>query len=78
MYQHNLIKHLEEIENAVLVRAMMYPQLSYFTPDNVGIGPLEIRPLLLQERQVAATLARDFLSNPSRKSSSSETPGSAV
>jgi len=57
MHQHNLIKHLEEIENAVLGRAMMYPQLSYFTPDNVGIGPLEIRPLLFQERQVHSDIS---------------------
>jgi hypothetical protein len=52
MYQHNLIKYLEKVEDAELVRAMMYSQFSYFTPDNISIGPLEIRPLLFQERQI--------------------------
>ena len=35
--------HLEEIENTVLVRAMKYSQFPYFTPDNISVGPLEIR-----------------------------------
>ena len=50
MHQHNLIKHLKKVEDAKLVGAVMYSQFPYFTSDNISIGPLEIWPLLFQER----------------------------
>jgi hypothetical protein len=56
MYQHNLIKHLEEVWDAGLAGTVMYSQFSYFTPDNISIGPLEIRPLFFQERQARSHL----------------------
>lgn len=49
MHQHNLIKHLKEVQDAKLVGTVMYSQFPYFTPDNISIGPLEILSLLFQE-----------------------------
>jgi len=50
MCQYDLITQLEEKEDAVLIRTLTYPQLPDFSSDDISIRPLEMRPLLFQER----------------------------
>jgi hypothetical protein len=55
------------IGSSYLVRAMMYSQFSYFTPDNISIGPLEIRTLLFQERQIRSHFSTGLFIQPIEK-----------
>ena len=48
MCQYNLITHLEEIEDTVLIRTLLYPQLPNFSSDDISIRPLEMRPMLFR------------------------------
>jgi hypothetical protein len=56
MHQYDLIKHLKEIEDTVLVRTVAYSQFSYFSSDKVSIGSLEVWPLFFQEGQIGSHL----------------------
>lgn len=61
MEQNNLIVHVKEIKNSVLIRAVMNPQLSDFPSNDIRIGPLKIRPFFLQERQICSYLSTRLL-----------------
>ncbi len=45
MEQNDLIAHVKGEKDAVLIRAIVNPQLSDFPSDHIGIGPLETSAL---------------------------------
>lgn len=47
MCQYDMITHLKEIENTVLIRTLVYSQFPDFPSDGIGIWPLEMRSLLI-------------------------------
>jgi hypothetical protein len=61
MEQNDLIPQLKEIENTILIGAMMNSQLPDLPSDDVSIGPFQIRPLLFEQRQMRCNLCPGLL-----------------
>jgi hypothetical protein len=47
--QNDLISHMKEIEDTVLIGSIMYSQLPNFLSYDIRVGPFQVRPIFFEQ-----------------------------